>query len=257
MTRRAFVAGNWKMHKTAAEARAFVRDFLARLPDAPAADVAIFPPFTALAAVVDALGDAVARSPGRVEVGAQDFHFEERGAFTGEISAEMIRETGARYVLVGHSERRALFGETDASCAKKVGAAVRAGLLPILCAGETLAEHDAGSTFARVGSQIEAVFSTLERDDARHVTVAYEPVWAIGTGRNATPFEAQEVHAFARETLRKFLGEAADATRILYGGSVAPANARELLAQSDVDGALVGGASLEARSFADIVKNSI
>jgi triosephosphate isomerase len=246
MRRRRFLAANWKMHKTVGESVAFARDFLPLVKSAPA-EIAIAPPFTALAA----LGEALAGS--NVALAAQDVHDEAKGAFTGEIAPAMLADVGCAWAIVGHSERRALFGETDAFVARKAAALFAAGLRPIVCVGETLAEREAGRTFAVLEGQLAGSLAAVPHERAAELVIAYEPVWAIGTGRTATPEMAQEAHASIRAWLRGRFAGAADAIRIQYGGSVKPDNAAELLAQPDVDGALVGGASLEPESFARIV----
>ena len=244
--RRPFLAANWKMHKTVGEAVAFARELLPRVKSARA-EIAVAPPFTALAA----LGEALAGS--NVALAAQNVHPEPKGAFTGEIAPGMLADVGCTWAIVGHSERRALFGESDAFIARKVAALFAAGLRPILCVGETLDEREAGRTFAVLEAQLSGSLAELPAERAAELVIAYEPVWAIGTGRTATPETAQEAHAWIRGWLRARYPAAADAIRIQYGGSVKPENAAELLAQPDVDGALVGGASLEPESFARIV----
>ena len=252
MARKKFVCGNWKMHKTVAEAAALVRELRAGLGEsAGAVQVAVAPPFTALSAV----GEALRGSP--IELSAQDVHWEPRGAFTGEVSAPMLAEVGCRHGIVGHSERRQLFGETDETVRKKTGALLAAGLRPIVCVGETLAEREAGKTLAVVDRQVRAGLAGLPAASLAAITVAYEPVWAIGTGRTATSAQAQEVHAAIRGILRELAGSVADGIRIQYGGSVKPENARDLMNQPDVDGALVGGASLKAADFVAIVKGAL
>jgi triosephosphate isomerase len=245
--RRRFLAANWKMHKGIAEAVAFAKDFMPRIANTEH-EVAIAPPFTALAA----LGAALADSP--VALAAQNVHDEPKGAFTGEIAPSMLAETGCRWVIVGHSERRHLFGESDAFIARKVAAVFAAGLRPIVCVGETLDEREAGRTFAVLETQLGGSLASVPNDRAAELVIAYEPVWAIGTGRTATPEGAQEAHAMIRGWLRGRFADDADAIRIQYGGSVKPDNAAELMAQPDIDGALVGGASLEPESFARIVR---
>ena len=240
------IAANWKMHKTVSEAVAFARELSASLGRLEAVEAAIAPPYPALAALGAALAD------GPVALAAQNVHAEPQGAFTGEVSVGMLAELGCRYVIVGHSERRALFGETDEWIAKKLAAVQAAGMRPILCVGESLEQREAGRTEEVVGGQLEA--SLVGADPARELVVAYEPVWAIGTGKTATPEMAQEVHAFARERLAGRFGGPADAIRILYGGSVKPENAAALLAQPDIDGGLVGGASLDPASFCAIIR---
>jgi triosephosphate isomerase (TIM) len=244
--RRPLLAANWKMHKTRAEAREFVAAFLPRLERADV-DVVLCPPFTALSAVAD----AAART--KVAVAAQNMHEKEQGAFTGEVSAPMLIEAGATGVVIGHSERRELFGETDSALALKVPAALAAGLRPILCVGETEAERDAGDTERKLRHQIQTDLAAVPDDQLPGIVVAYEPIWAIGTGRTATPEQAQEAAAFVRALLGDRDGAAAERVRVLYGGSVKASNAAELLAQPDVDGALVGGASLDPQEFAQIV----
>jgi triosephosphate isomerase (TIM) len=254
MARRKFVCGNWKMHKTAGEAAALVRELAAGIADASGGgkvQVAVAPPFTALVAVASSLAGT------GMELAAQDVHWEAQGAFTGEVSAAMLAEIGCRHVIVGHSERRQLFGETDETVRKKVGAVLAANLLPIVCVGETLAEREAGQTLAVVGRQVRAALAGIPAAALAAITVAYEPVWAIGTGKTATSAQAQEVHAAIRKLLRELAGSGGDAIRIQYGGSVKPENAAELMSQPDVDGALVGGASLKAGDFLAIVKGAL
>jgi triosephosphate isomerase len=247
--RRAILAANWKMQKTVGEALDFAKDFLPRLDAGAGVDVVIAAPFTALAALGRALGS-------RVALAGQNVHPEAGGAFTGEVAPGMLRDVGCSFAIVGHSERRALFGETSAFVARKAEACLRHALRPIVCVGETLEEREAGRTFAVVGAQLAESLSRVPAERASEVVVAYEPVWAIGTGRTATPEIAQEVHAFVRGELRARFGAAGDAIRIQYGGSVKPENAGSLLAQPDIDGALVGGASLDPESFARIVRAS-
>ena len=252
MARRKFVCGNWKMHRTAAEARALLREVRAAVEGlTERVDVAVAPPFTALHAAAEELAGS------RVGLGAQNLHFEPQGAFTGEISAPMLVEAGCRFVLVGHSERRQLFGETDEGVRKKTKAALAAGLHPIVCVGETLPERESGRTLEVVGRQVRAALGGLTPAEVGALTLAYEPVWAIGTGKTATSAQAQEVHAAVRAILREVAPAAAEAVRIQYGGSVKPENAAELMSQADVDGALVGGASLKALDFVGIVKGAI
>ncbi len=252
MARIPFVCGNWKMHKTAAEAARLVQELRAGLGEAAGrVQVAVAPPFTALSAAVQAAAGSA------IEVAAQDVHWEAQGAFTGEVSAPMLAEIGCRHGIVGHSERRQLFGETDDGVRRKVGALLAAGLRPIVCVGETLAEREAGRTLEVVERQVRGGLAGLGAEALATVTVAYEPVWAIGTGKTATSAQAQEVHAAIRRLLRELGGPVADAIRIQYGGSVKPENARELMSQPDVDGALVGGASLKAGDFLAIVKGAL
>ncbi len=252
MARIPFVCGNWKMHKTAAEAARLVQELRAGLGEAAGrVQVAVAPPFTALSAAVEAAAGSA------IEVAAQDVHWEAQGAFTGEVSAPMLAEIGCRHGIVGHSERRQLFGETDDGVRRKVGALLAAGLRPIVCVGETLAEREAGRTLEVVERQVRGGLAGLGAEPLAMVTVAYEPVWAIGTGKTATSAQAQEIHAAIRRLLRELAGPVADAIRIQYGGSVKPENARELMSQPDVDGALVGGASLKAGDFLAIVKGAL
>lgn len=247
MARTPFVAGNWKMHKTPDETASFCKE-LAGKPAPAGVEVAVFPPFPALAAAAAALRG------GPAGLGAQNMHPADKGAYTGEVSASMLLTLGCQYVILGHSERRALFGETDTFIFDKVKAAQAAGLVPLLCVGEQLEEREAGRTEAVVFEQLALV--TEQLSDPGSLVVAYEPVWAIGTGVVATPEQAQEVHASIRERLRAGWGEAADGIRILYGGSVKPDNAASLLGQADIDGALIGGAALEVKSFWDIVESA-
>jgi triosephosphate isomerase len=236
------------MSRTVAEATALAREVRDAVGDLPV-QVAVAPPFTALQAVRQLLAG------GPVELAAQNVHWEPQGAYTGEVSAPMLAEVGCRHVIVGHSERRQYFGETDESVRKRVGAVLSAGMLPIVCVGETLAEREAGKTLEVVGRQVRAGLAGL-REPLAAITLAYEPVWAIGTGKTATSAQAQEVHAAIRAILRELAGGLADAIRIQYGGSVKPENAAELMSQPDVDGALVGGASLKAADFVAIVKGA-
>jgi triosephosphate isomerase len=244
-SRTPYIAANWKMHKTVAEAGQFVDALLPQIA-ATQSDVVICPPFTALTAVVER------RYGTAVKVAAQNMHEEDSGAFTGEISAAMLGELDVEAVVLGHSERRQLFGETDEALARKVPAALAAGLEPILCVGESEQARDAGQTEGVLQRQLQADLAGVGDTGLNQVVIAYEPIWAIGTGRTATPEQAQETIAFIRDTLRE-RGGAADEVRILYGGSVKPGNAAELLGQPDIDGALVGGASLDPGDFAAIV----
>ena len=247
-----FVAGNWKMNCTIPEARKLIQDILALQPDVQAAALALLPPFTALAEAARLLAGSA------VGLGAQDLHWEASGAFTGEISGPMLRDAGCAYVLVGHSERRALFGETDDTVNLKLGAALRAGLTPILCFGETLEEREAGLTMATVERQLGRGLAGLAPAEAGGLVFAYEPVWAIGTGRTASPAQAQEVQAWVRTFLAGAYGnDLALHAIILYGGSVKPENAFSLYSEKDVDGFLVGGASLKAGSFIGIAREAL
>jgi triosephosphate isomerase len=248
--RKKIVAANWKMNMTQAESARFIESLLIDLGDIRDVDVVIIPPFTALAKVTVLLEKAPT-----IKVGAQNMYWERNGAFTGEISAALLRDLFVHYVVLGHSERRHLFGETDEVVNKKVRAAHDASLRPIVCVGETLEQRDKGNVEKILSIQLRGSLKDLGEKELQETVVAYEPVWAIGTGRNATPQQAQEAHAFIRKTLAEMSNETvADKIRIQYGGSVKPENARELMSQPNIDGALVGGASLEARSFAQIVK---
>ena len=240
------IAGNWKMYKTMAEARALAREIRLGTAGRARPEVVLAPPYTALAAVAQEL----AASP--IGLAAQDTFWEREGAYTGAISPLMLQDAGCRYVIVGHSERRQHFGDTNRTVNLKLKAALAAGLRLIFCLGETREEREAGQTMARVAEQLQEGLAGVAATGA-NLVVAYEPVWAIGTGLTATPDQAQEVHAFIRSRLREILGAAAEDVRILYGGSVTPENAASLLAQPDIDGALVGGASLKAASFLAII----
>ena len=245
------VAGNWKMNKTASEAAALIEGIKKELAGFTQVEAVVCPPFTDLK-------DAAAACAGsNVALGAQNIHWEASGAFTGEISASMLKDLGVKYVIVGHSERRQYFGETDETVNKRTKAALAAGLIPLVCVGETLEERDGGKMEAVVVRQTKAGLDGLGADLAK-VVVAYEPVWAIGTGRTASPAQAQEVHALIRRTLAEIGGKAvADTIRIQYGGSMKPDNAKELMSQPDIDGGLIGGAALKADSFAAIIKAGV
>jgi triosephosphate isomerase (TIM) len=247
MSRKPLIAGNWKMHKTVEEAEALIAALLPRVSSADAVDVGICPPFTALSAMVDSTRGS------RVAVYAQNMHEAESGAFTGEVSAPMLSELDVAGVLLGHSERRELFGETDKALARKVPAALAAGLEVILCVGETESERENGDTERKLRHQVQEDLARVDTERLGELVIAYEPIWAIGTGQVATPEQAQEAIAFVRALVADRSPEQAQRTRILYGGSVKPDNAAEILALPDVDGALVGGASLDAESFAAIV----
>jgi len=250
--RKPIVAGNWKMNKTAAEAQALVAALRPELAGLDGVEVVLCPPFTALAAVGAAIQGTA------IELGAQNMHAAPAGAYTGEVAANMLLELGCRYVILGHSERRTYFHETDELVNRKTRAALAAGLQPIVCVGETLAEREAGRTEAVVTAQVHGSLAGLGADAWPRTVIAYEPVWAIGTGRTATAAQAQEVHALIRRLLADLAGgRVAAAVRIQYGGSVKPSNARELMSQPDIDGGLIGGASLEARSFLDIVRGAV
>lgn len=246
-----FVAANWKMYKTTAEARAYFREFGPLVAGMTDVEIVVAPPFTSVHAAAEA-----ARGT-RVGIAGQDLYWEREGAFTGEVSVGMLKEAGAGYVVIGHSERRTKFGETDEQVNRKVKAALAGGLTPIVCVGETLEEREREQTLGVLDRQLRLGLEDLTADQVAALAVAYEPVWAIGTGRNATSAQAQEAHAHIRGRLREWFGaEAGDACRILYGGSVKPGNTRELVSQADVDGALVGGASLDPKAFAEIVAAS-
>jgi len=250
--RKLIIAGNWKMNKTVAEALALVNGLKLELANVKEVDIVVCPPFTALEAVSQAVLDS------NLRLGAQNMSENNVGAFTGEIAAVMLKEFSVRYVILGHSERRQHQKEADSLISKKAQAAHAAALKPIVCVGETLAERDANHTEKVLETQVRGSLAGLTKDQAIETIVAYEPVWAIGTGKTATTEQAQSAHAFIRDVLAKMFDKAAARKiRIQYGGSVKPGNARELMSQPDVDGALVGGASLETRSFADIIKNSI
>ncbi|HEV3059854.1 MAG TPA: triose-phosphate isomerase [Vicinamibacterales bacterium] len=245
------IAGNWKMFKTVHEAVVFIDALKGALRDVSGVDIVVGPPFTALHAAAQAARDT------NIGVAAQDLYWEKEGAFTGEISAAMVKEAGAAFAIIGHSERRRLFGETDAGVNRKVIAALGVGLTPIVCIGETLEEREGDQTLAVLDRQVKDGLDRLAGGQIAGMVIAYEPVWAIGTGRNATAAQAGEAHAHIRTRLRQWFGaDAADRCRILYGGSVKPDNIRDLIAEPDVDGALVGGASLDPRSFAAIVTGS-
>ena len=242
------IAANWKMYKTPTEAASFAKEFVELFQNPDGVEVVIAPPYPALAE----LGRALVGSG--VSLAAQNVHCEPNGAFTGEVSVGMLAELGCRYVILGHSERRALFRETDDFVSQKLRAAQAGGLRPILCVGETLEEREAGRTFDVLAAQLQGSLANADRARATALVIAYEPVWAIGTGQTATPELAQEAHAFVRSRLEQQLGRAADEIRILYGGSVKPENAASLLAQPDIDGGLVGGASLDPTSLCAIIR---
>jgi triosephosphate isomerase len=245
------IAGNWKMFKTVHEAVVFVKELRGTVKDIEDVEIVVGPAFTALHAAAEAARNS------NISVAAQDMHWEREGAFTGEVSAAMILEAGAEHVIIGHSERRRLFGETDVIVNRKVTAAIAAGLTPIMCVGETLEERERDETLAVLDRQIKDGLDTVTGEQISELVVAYEPVWAIGTGRNATAAQAEEAHAHIRLRLRQWFGaDAAGQCRVIYGGSVKPDNIRQLIAEPDVDGALVGGASLDLKSFTDIVLGS-
>ena len=246
-----FIAGNWKMFKTVHETVVFVKELRSTVKDVNDVEIVVAPPFTAVHAAAEAARNS------NVGVAAQDLYWEKEGAFTGEVSPQMIKEAGAEYAIIGHSERRTLFGETDAIVNRKLVAALANGLTPIVCIGETLDQRERNETFDVLDRQIKQGLDGVTGEQMAQLVVAYEPVWAIGTGRNATPAQASEAHGHIRRRLRQWFGsDAAETCHVIYGGSVKPDNIRELVAQPDVDGALVGGASLELRSFFDIVSRS-
>jgi triosephosphate isomerase len=247
--RRALLAGNWKMYKTAEEAVLFAKDLSARVSDVRDRDILICPPFVHLQRLINAFSG----SP--VKIGAQNVFWEDEGAYTGEISAPMLRSLDVSASIIGHSERRQYFSETDETVNKRLKACLKAGILPIVCVGETLQEREEGKTIPVVKTQLTGGLDSLQAGDATRIVIAYEPVWAIGTGKTATPEIAQEVHAAVRSLLTDLFGKStADAIRILYGGSVKPDNIDALMAKADIDGALVGGASLDASSFERIIR---
>ncbi len=246
--RKPVIAGNWKMHKTAGEGVKLVQELNALTKAVSDVEIVVCPPFTALAAVAAAVAGT------NIGLGAQNMHWEEKGAFTGEIAPGMLKDTGCTHVIIGHSERRQYFAETDATVNKKTKAALTAGLVPIVCVGETLAEREANATEQVVGVQVQGGLDGLTAAQVAGLIIAYEPVWAIGTGRTASAEDANAVCAFIRRTIAGMFGEAAaDRVRIQYGGSVKPDNVTELMAKPDIDGALVGGASLEAPTFSKLV----
>jgi triosephosphate isomerase len=246
-----FIAGNWKMFKTVPETIVFAKELRSVLKDVSGVEIVVAPPFTSVHAAAEALRNS------NIGVAAQDLHWEREGAFTGEVSAPMIKDAGAQYAIIGHSERRRLFAETDVTVNRKLMAALGAGLTAIVCVGETLEERERDDTLAVLDRQIKDGLDRLTAAQVVDLVVAYEPVWAIGTGRNATAAQAGEAHRHIRQRLKQwFGGDAADACHVIYGGSVKPDNIAELIAEPDVDGALVGGASLDVRSFAEIVTRS-
>jgi triosephosphate isomerase len=246
-----FIAANWKMHKTVLESVVFVKEFRSLVKDIIDVEIVVSPPFTAVHAVAEAARNT------NVGVAAQNLHWERQGAFTGEVSAEMVLEAGAEYVIIGHSERRRLFGDTDELVNRRLVAALGARLTPIVCIGETLEEREGNLTLSVLDRQIKVGLDSMTGEQIAGLVIAYEPVWAIGTGRNATPEQAGEAHAHIRQRVRQwFGGDAADHCHVIYGGSVTPDNIHELISLPDVDGALVGGASLDIKGFYDIVAKS-
>ena len=250
--RKPFIAGNWKMNTSSSEANLLVTELKSLVDDLKDVDIAVCPPYPYLALVVDILKNSA------IQVGAQNMYYEEKGAYTGEVAASMIQDMGCTTVILGHSERRQIFGETNQIIYKKIIQALDYGLFPIVCIGETLKQKEAGETEEVIKTQLNGCFSELSDPEMKKITIAYEPVWAIGTGRTATPEQAQEVHQQIRDWLRsQFESGVVDGLRIQYGGSVKPGNARDLMIQPDIDGALVGGASLKAENFAAIIKAAI
>ncbi len=249
MDRKPFIAGNWKMFKTGSEAENTASELVKMVSDVKDVDIMIAPPFTALCAVADAM-DASS-----VDLGAQNMHWEDKGAYTGEISPLMLKAAGCKYVIIGHSERRQYFGETDEIINKKIRSAIAHGLTPVLCVGETESQREMKKTFSVLDKQIKNGLEAFLPDELKDLVIAYEPVWAIGTGKTASSGQAQEVHKFLRELIEKKFGNAlAKKIRIQYGGSVKPDNIKELMSMEDIDGALVGGASLDASTFARIIR---
>jgi triosephosphate isomerase len=244
MGKKFLIAGNWKMYKNAAQSRAFILELAQAVAPVPGLEVVVFPPFTALAGLRDLAAD--------IKIGAQNMFYEEQGAFTGEISPLMLQEL-VDFVLIGHSERRQIFGESDADVNKKIRAALQFKLLPVLCVGETLQEREAGKTMAKIKNQLEKAVQGMANYEMSKIVVAYEPIWAIGTGRNATPAQAQEVHHFIKGIWQELAP--GRNLKILYGGSVKPENSLELLSQDDISGVLVGGASLKIEPFSAIIHN--
>lgn len=249
--RKPFIAGNWKMNKTLKEAQELVAGLKDLAAEISKVEIAVCPPAINLVKVKEILKDT------EIKVGAQNMHWEEKGAFTGEISGPMLQELGIDYVIIGHSERRQYFGETDQTVNRKVKAAFKYGLKPIICVGETLKERESGKTNDKVRGQVKSALAGLNNSQVEELVIAYEPIWAIGTGKSATAGDANQVIKYIRDIVRKDYGESADKMRIQYGGSVKPHNIEELMAEEEIDGALVGGASLEARSFYEIIKGAI
>lgn len=248
--RKIIIAGNWKMNKTTTEAIELANGLKRELYKIDDIGIVICPPFTA----IDEVAEVVYES--NIGLGAQNMHWEDAGAFTGEVSAPMLKELGCGYVILGHSERRQYFHETNETVNKKLRSALKHGLTPIVCVGESLEERESGRTFDVIRDHVTNSLKGLDKDEVKKVIVAYEPVWAIGTGKTATPDQAQEVHCFIRELLEKaYTREIAEEITIQYGGSVKPGNIKELISRKDIDGALVGGASLDVKSFSEIVKN--
>jgi len=246
--RKPILAGNWKMNMTATQARDLASKLIPLLANVKDRDIVLGPPFTSIAAVAETIRGT------NIGLAAQNLHWEDKGAFTGEISADMLLDSGCKYVIIGHSERRQYFGETDETVNKKVKQALKKVLLPILCVGETLAEREAGKLNEIIGRQVTGGLKDISTDDMKKVVIAYEPVWAIGTGKTASPEQANEVHALIRQKVRSlYSADIAEGLRIQYGGSVTPENVSQLMAMPDIDGALVGGASLKPESFAALI----
>ena len=251
MARSLIIAGNWKLNHDQVAARSMITELAPLVADVDSTDIVLCPTFTTLAAAIEAAAGS------NIAIGAQNLHWAADGAFTGEISASMLQEVGVTYVIIGHSERRQYFAETDATVNQRLNAALAAELAPIVCIGETLEQREAGNTHSIVGGQLDGSLAGIDAESMAKITLAYEPVWAIGTGVTASPEQAQDVHAFIRGWLRENYGELAEQIRIQYGGSVKPGNAAELMGQEDIDGALVGGASLKAADFSGIIRNSL
>ena len=251
MSRKILIAGNWKMNKTATEAVELAKPIIEAIGNQNDIDVLMCPPFTSISAVSELIGNSTVR------VGAQNMSATATGAYTGEISAAMLRDLQVSYVILGHSERRSYYGETDAFINRKVLACLENNLKPVLCVGETLEEREAGKVEEVIKTQLVGGLANVPADKAESVVIAYEPVWAIGTGKTATPEQAQEVHAFIRKELIGLLGQVGNAIRILYGGSMKPANADELLAKPDIDGGLIGGAALVAKDFLALIESGV
>ena len=250
--RKVIIAGNWKLNKNTQEALDLVNDIKARCAGVTKVDIVVCPVFTVLSKVADALKGT------NIGLGGQDLYWQDAGAFTGEVSAPLLKDAGCRYVIIGHSERRQFFGETNETVNNKIKAALAHGLIPIVCVGENLQERESGRTFAVIQDHVENSLKGFSAPEVSQMVIAYEPVWAIGTGKTATPAQAQEVHSFIRKLLEKMHGKAvAEIVRIQYGGSVKAENTKELISQPDIDGALVGGASLKGDSFAGIVQGSL
>ncbi|MDI3548355.1 MAG: triosephosphate isomerase [Halanaerobiales bacterium] len=249
--RKPFIAGNWKMNKTLSEAEILVTELKEELAGITEVEIAICPPAVNLTRVYDLIKES------NIKLGAQNMYWEEKGAFTGELSGAMLKEAGVSYVIIGHSERREYFAETDEGVNRKVRAAFNYGLTPIVCVGETLKEREEGKTNDKVRGQVKAALAGLDTGQVAELVIAYEPIWAIGTGRSATAGDANQVIGYIRDLVREDFGAAADKMRIQYGGSVKPDNIEELMAEEEIDGALVGGASLKANSFAEIVRGAM